>query len=160
MYNDLDESEITMNFDQQRNKAVTEAHGGLFLDDNSNGGNLRNTEELIINNAISTKLRASNRNMSLDTAQMAVESHALLRRPMFRIQFKKWHHSNFGDYIEYEMVIQQLEGSRRAWVISKRYTDFVNLHEALIPYFKRQVETSRKSKLKISNTEQILPILP
>jgi len=58
------------------------------------------------------------------------------------------------------MVVQQLEGSRKVWVISKRYTDFVNLHEALIPYFKRQVETSKKKTMNISSTEQILPILP
>lgn len=60
----------------------------------------------------------------------------LFGRAQFRMQFKKWHHSNFGDYIEYEMIVQQLEGSRKAWVISKRYTDFVNLHEDLIPVFK------------------------
>ena len=83
-----------------------------------------------------------------------------LGRSSFRVQFKKWHFSNFGDYIEYEMVVQQLEGPRKVWMISKRYTDFVNLHEALIPYFKRQVETTKKKSLNISSTERILPILP
>ena len=27
-------------------------------------------------------------------------------RPSSRVQFKGWQHSNFGDYIEYEMAVQ------------------------------------------------------
>ena len=45
-------------------------------------------------------------------------------------------YSNVGDFIEYEMAVQSLEGSRPVWVVSKRYTDFVKLHEHLTPYFK------------------------
>ena len=40
-------------------------------------------------------------------------------------------------------------------MISKRYTDFVNLHEALIPVFKLQVKEQ-----SISVNTQVLPILP
>jgi len=65
------------------------------------------------------------------------------------------------------MIIQSLEGSRRSWVISKRYTDFVNLHEALTPYFRIQISIGKNKKAvvadkqkNISRTEQILPVLP
>ena len=54
------------------------------------------------------------------------------------------------------MIIQQLEGQRNVWTISKRYTDFVNLHEALIPIFKIQVKEDKS----ISVNTQVLPILP
>jgi hypothetical protein len=64
------------------------------------------------------------------------------------------------------MIIQSLEGSRRSWIISKRYTDFVNLHEALTPYFRIQISMGKNKKAmpdkqkNISRTEQILPVLP
>lgn len=53
----------------------------------------------------------------------------ILIRPSFRAQIKKWQNSNIGDYIEYQICMQALEGQRRNWVICKRYTDFVKLHE-------------------------------
>ena len=59
-----------------------------------------------------------------------------LSRPSFRVQFKKWLYSNVGDFIEYEMIFQSLEGSRPLWTTSKRYTDFVKLHEKLTTVFK------------------------
>lgn len=69
-----------------------------------------------------------------------------LIRPQFRVQFKNWRPSNFGDYIEYEMVVQVLEGSRQTWAISKRYTDFVKLNDELLPYFRLQLaKKSRQS---------------
>ena len=49
-----------------------------------------------------------------------------------------------------------MEGSRRCWVVSKRYTDFVKLHDALSPVFRIQIDP----KSSISVTEKILPILP
>jgi hypothetical protein len=55
---------------------------------------------------------------------------------MFRVQFKKWIFSNVGDFIEYEMVVQALEGSRFIWVTTKRYTDFVKFHEDLSIYIR------------------------
>jgi len=59
-----------------------------------------------------------------------------LSRPMFRVQFKQWIYSNVGDFIEYEMIVQALEGSRFIWAITKRYTDFVTLNEDLSYYTK------------------------
>lgn len=56
-------------------------------------------------------------------------------RPSFRVQFKKFGKSNVGDYIEYTLCIQCLEGPRQSWLIHKRYTDFVKLHQRLIPMF-------------------------
>jgi hypothetical protein len=76
-------------------------------------------------------------NLAKANKQEPAESNFI--RAQFRVQCKKWLYSNFGDYIEFEMVIQSLEGSRRTWTISKRYTDFVNLHEALTPYFRIQI---------------------
>jgi len=52
--------------------------------------------------------------------------------------------------------MQTLEGSRRCWVVSKRYTDFVKLHDALSPVFRIQIDP----KSSISVTEKVLPILP
>jgi hypothetical protein len=59
-----------------------------------------------------------------------------LNRPMFRVQFKRWIFSNVGDFIEYEMIVQALEGSRNIWALTKRYTDFVKLHEDFGIYFR------------------------
>lgn len=59
-----------------------------------------------------------------------------LVRPMFRVQFKQWIYSNVGDFIEYEMIVQALEGSRFIWAITKRYTDFVTLNEDFSYYIK------------------------
>lgn len=56
-------------------------------------------------------------------------------RPQFRIQIKKWLHSNFGDFIEFQMIVQSLEGHRPIWALNKRYTDFVKLHEKLMPFY-------------------------
>lgn len=81
-----------------------------------------------------------------------IQSSSLIR-PSFRVQFKRWRHSNYGDYIEYEMVVQLLEGTRRTWSISKRYTDFVKLNDELSPAFR--LTLSKKSK-----QGQVLPILP
>ena len=94
-------------------------------------------------------------------------------RPSFRVQFKKWQQSNFGDYIEYEILVQSLEGQRNTWMIYKRYTDFVKLHEVLNPFFRLQIQANeqRKSMVArkkkdgtrsqpISQTDQIVPILP
>ena len=55
---------------------------------------------------------------------------------MFRVQFKRWIFSNVGDFIEYEMIVQALEGSRCIWAITKRYTDFVKLNQDLAYYIK------------------------
>jgi hypothetical protein len=90
------------------------------------------------------------------------------------VQFKRWKKSNFGDFIEYEIMVQSLEGQRPTWLINKRYTDFVKLHEMLSPFFRLQIQANQKTvsqpptKLSrasshykpISITEQIVPILP
>jgi len=57
---------------------------------------------------------------------------------MFRVQFKRWIYSNVGDFIEYEMIVQALEGSRSIWAVTKRYTDFVKLNQDLTYYLKMQ----------------------
>lgn len=54
------------------------------------------------------------------------------------------------------MCVQTLEGSRKCWTISKRYTDFVKLHDQLTPIFRVQIDP----KKCLSDTEKILPILP
>ena len=84
---------------------------------------------------------------------MSVKLSQNLIRPQFTIQFKQWRPSNFGDYIEYEMIVQVLEGTRQTWMISKRYTDFVKLNEILSPYFR--IQLNKKSK-----QTNILPMLP
>jgi hypothetical protein len=73
------------------------------------------------------------------------------------VQVKKWNHSNIGNFIEYEMTVQSLEGSRPIWVTNKRYTDFVKLHENLLPSFRQ--ELVRKANLNMGQTG-VLPALP
>jgi len=50
------------------------------------------------------------------------------------------------------MVVQALEGARPIWSLNKRYTDYVKLHEQLMPFFK--MELSRTGSLNV------LPALP
>ena len=54
------------------------------------------------------------------------------------------------------MCVQTLEGSRKCWTISKRYTDFVKFHDTLTPLFKIQIDP----KKCLSITDQVLPVLP
>ena len=71
---------------------------------------------------------------------------------MFRVQCKRWIFSNVGDFIEYEMIVQALEGSRNIWPLTKRYTDFVKLHEDLGLYFRLQAS--------VQGFNKVLPPLP
>ena len=71
-----------------------------------------------------------------DMVNMLASVENKLCRPMFRVQFKQWIYSNVGDFIEYEMIVQALEGSRFIRAITKRYTDFVTLNEDLSYYIK------------------------
>lgn len=78
-----------------------------------------------------------------------------LCRPGFRVQFKSYAKSNVGDHIEYAMCVQSLEGPRHSWVVYKRYTDFVQLHDSLSALFRQQL-----SKKAISKSDQVLPVIP
>lgn len=100
------------------------------------------------------------------------EEEQMFNRAQFRVQFKKWQHSNIGDYIEYEILVQALEGQRSSWVVYNRYTDFVKLHEELLPFFRLQISNqSQRQSMRvkargsiidkpISKTEQVVPLLP
>lgn len=78
-------------------------------------------------------------------------------RPQFRIQMKKWQQSNFGDFIEFQVVIQSLEAERPIWTLFKRYTDFVKLHDSLLPFFKNNIA---KEKSLWKDSTAALPMLP
>mmetsp|Transcript_15327 Transcript_15327/g.25901 ORF Transcript_15327/g.25901 Transcript_15327/m.25901 type:complete len:124 (-) Transcript_15327:978-1349(-) len=90
------------------------------------------------------KLQSLSAMVGVFRAQSAFEDEfGSFGRPQFRVQFKGWRQSNFGDFIEYQITVQSLEGNRGTWNISKRYTEFVRLHEALTPFFRIQLQ--RKS---------------
>jgi len=55
------------------------------------------------------------------------------------------------------MTVQSLEGTRPIWVLNKRYTDFVKLHEKLLPNFRQ--ELVRRANLSMGQNA-FLPTLP
>lgn len=57
------------------------------------------------------------------------------QRAPFGVKFLSWQLSNIGDYIEYVIEIQYLEGTGPKWVIYRRYSDFLALHDSLQEFF-------------------------
>jgi hypothetical protein len=49
---------------------------------------------------------------------------------IFRVSINKWQKSRDGNYIEYIIEIEYLEGNGSKWQVRKRYTEFVELHDA------------------------------
>ena len=60
------------------------------------------------------------------------------KRVAFIINFTNWELSNQGDYIEYEIEIEYKEGEGKKWIILRRYSEFVHLHESLTDFFLRK----------------------
>lgn len=84
-----------------------------------------------------------------------------------------WQDSNIGNYIEFKLQVTYHEGSENSgqrsqlnshssnelnasgfsnsWVIYKRYSNFVDLHETLVPFFKAEALTVPQLPPKIAN---------
>ena len=85
---------------------------------------------------------------------------SFFRRPSFRVQIKSWRKSNLGNYIEYLMIVQVLEGPRRTWYSIRRYTDFVKLHESLLPVMKVQMSLNSPQLAVRNESSSAIPVLP
>jgi hypothetical protein len=76
--------------------------------------------------------------------------------PNLRVVVESFANSEFGNFIEYRLVVLLKEGARQSWPVYKRYSDFVKLHESLLGVFRNQL--LRQSCIQKSN--MIVPILP
>lgn len=65
----------------------------------------------------------------------------------FSIQILKWQQSSHGDFIEYMIEVTYLESQGSKWVIFKRYSDFVDLHESLTDLFSKKQEANLLEKI-------------
>jgi hypothetical protein len=65
--------------------------------------------------------------------------------------FLKWQQSNVGNFVEFVIRVRYQEGRQNAvhnrqskpsdmleWDIYRRYTNFADLHESLLPYYRQQ----------------------
>lgn len=90
------------------------------------------------------------------------ELHERIRAAQYpiSIKFLMWQDSNIGNYIEFKIQVTYHEGHENAgqrqslvsphastnldsqgsnqWVIYKRYSNFVDLHEVLVPFYKAE----------------------
>jgi hypothetical protein len=60
-------------------------------------------------------------------------------------------------------VVQLLEGARPCWSVYKRYSDFIQLHEALVPEFKKSIDDFQADLANSgrgSSLQLVVPILP
>ena len=92
------------------------------------------------------------------------------------IKFLMWQDSNIGNYIEFKMQVTYREGldninwsmasphssleshnqtsnPGNTWIIYKRYSNFVDLHEALMPFFKAEAIQPPLLPPRISNEQ-------
>ena len=78
----------------------------------------------------------------------------------FSVQFITSDVSNSGLYIEFKFAFQHCELNQEPsqWFIFKRYSDFLKLHNSLLPIFRKQ--TSLDKVERYSMTTQEVPIQP
>jgi len=74
------------------------------------------------------------------------DSNSLSRIP-FEVSILNWQLSNQGDYKEFVIQIDYKEGDGSQWKITKRYREFVELHENLHEQFNKRGKSSMSSKI-------------
>ena len=91
------------------------------------------------------------------------------------VKFLMWQDSNIGNYIEFKIQVTYHEGNENpgqrsslmsphhstnssdqlhgsnSWLIYKRYSNFVDLHESIVPYFKAEAILVPQLPPKIAN---------